>query len=106
MPDLVSIVFSFRNEEDVLPELIRRSLTAFDGEDEDVELIFVNDDSTDRSLEILKAAHADDPRIKVVTMSRRVVPRMATWSSTSRPMTKTEGSASISCSTASRTASA
>ena len=37
----------------------------------DFELIFVNDDSTDRSLEILKNHMAGNPRIKVINMSRR-----------------------------------
>lgn len=71
MSKLISIVFSFRNEEDVLPALMERTLAALESEPEDVELIFVNDDSNDRSLDILTKAHAADPRIKVVTMSRR-----------------------------------
>lgn len=71
MGAIVSVVFSFRNEEDVIPTLIERTLAAFDDQAEDVELIFVDDDSTDGSAALLAAAHKKDERIKVVTMSRR-----------------------------------
>jgi len=67
---LVSVILSFRNEEDVLPELIHRLEDVFAAEKIDYELIFVNDDSTDRSLEILKDHAAENPRIKVINMSR------------------------------------
>lgn len=69
--DLVSIVFSFRNEESVLPELIRRTEAVLGGLSIDFELIFVNDDSTDRSLDILRANSERNPRIKVLNMARR-----------------------------------
>jgi len=68
---LVSVVLSFRNEEDVLPELIHRLEDVFTTEKIDYELIFVNDDSVDRSLEILKESAADNPHIKIINMSRR-----------------------------------
>ncbi|MFI5023550.1 MAG: glycosyltransferase family 2 protein [Alphaproteobacteria bacterium] len=69
--DRLSIVLSFRNEEKVIPELIRRLSAALAQCNADYELIFVNDDSTDRSLELLKAQVAADRRVKVITMSRR-----------------------------------
>lgn len=71
----LSVILSFYNEEDVLPELIRRlravlrqecqqgSLSAY-------ELIFVNDASTDRSLEILYAAAQGEQDLKILNMSR------------------------------------
>ncbi len=68
---LISTVFSFRNEEDVLAELIERVSAVFEGQSLDFELIFVNDDSTDGSLELLTQKAAQDKRIKVITMSRR-----------------------------------
>ncbi|OSM05200.1 glycosyltransferase family 2 protein [Magnetofaba australis] len=71
-PQLLSAVFSMRNEEGVLDELIARMRAALDPvENLDYELIFVNDDSTDRSLEILTAYAAEDKRIKVINTSRR-----------------------------------
>jgi dolichol-phosphate mannosyltransferase len=68
---LLSVVFSFRNEEDVLPELVRRLRATLTPLDLSYELVFVNDASTDGSLELLLKLHEDDPRIKVINMSRR-----------------------------------
>jgi dolichol-phosphate mannosyltransferase len=68
---LVSVVFSFRNEEGNLDELIRRVQAALDSAKVEHELIFVNDSSTDRSIEILTRHAARDRRIKVLNMSRR-----------------------------------
>lgn len=68
---LLSIVFSFRNEADVLDELIERVRAALEPVDIEYEMIFVNDDSTDGSLELLKGFNKDDNRIKIVNMSRR-----------------------------------
>jgi glycosyltransferase involved in cell wall biosynthesis len=74
-PPSLSVVFSFANEEDVLPEAIGR-LRAVLGDEcargrlSRYELIFVNDASKDRSQEILKeAAHGHDD-IRVINMAR------------------------------------
>lgn len=68
----ISVVFSFFNEEDVLEELLQRMKTMFTslGENYTYELIFVNDRSTDRSLDILTQHAKQDKRVKVVNMSR------------------------------------
>lgn len=70
----ISVVFSFFNEEDVLEELIARCRKVFREDLRDVvddyELIFVNDVSTDRSLEILLAHAKGNKDIKIVNMSR------------------------------------
>lgn len=68
---LVSVVLSFRNEEEVIPELAARLQAALRGADVEYELLFVNDASTDRSLAVLEEQRARDERIKVVNMSRR-----------------------------------
>jgi len=68
---LLSVVFSFRNEEQVIPELIRRVRRTLDPLDLDYELIFVNDASTDGSLELLLKYHKEDSRIKIINLSRR-----------------------------------
>lgn len=68
---LISMVFSFRNEADVLPELIERVTKVLSGPSLDYELIFVNDDSNDGSLDALMAGREKDPRIKIINMSRR-----------------------------------
>jgi dolichol-phosphate mannosyltransferase len=71
----ISVVFSFWNEEDVLPELLRRTRAVFDilrasGEIGGYELIFVNDASTDRSEAILRAAADERGDVRLVNMSR------------------------------------
>lgn len=66
----LSVVFSFRNEENVLDELIRRMRQTLDPLDLEYELIFVNDASDDASLELLLNYHHKDKRIKIINMSR------------------------------------
>jgi polyisoprenyl-phosphate glycosyltransferase len=68
---LLSCIFSFRNEEENIPELVRRvSNAASSIEDLRYELIFVNDDSDDKSLELLMELQNSNP-IKIINMSRR-----------------------------------
>jgi len=68
---LVSIVLSFRNEEEVIPELLRR-LRKVLGERCACryELVFVNDDSSERSRELLMDAAEGYDDIKIINMSR------------------------------------
>jgi dolichol-phosphate mannosyltransferase len=68
---LLSVVLSFRNEAEVIPELIDRLAKAIEGAGLDYELVFVNDASTDASLAILEEHHRRNPRVKVLNMSRR-----------------------------------
>lgn len=77
----LSIVFSFRNEEKNLEELIKRTSDAVgkickndaepkDGEYINYELIFVNDNSLDNSLNVLLGLQKFYP-IKIINMARR-----------------------------------
>lgn len=68
---LVSVVLSFRNEADNIPELITRLDRMFSNAAVQYELLFVNDASTDASLTILLRERERNPRIKIVNMSRR-----------------------------------
>lgn len=68
---LLSIVFSFRNEEAIIPELIKRVKNTLIPLGIKYELIFVNDASTDSSLDLLMEQHKQDKNIKVINMSRR-----------------------------------
>ena len=69
---LVSLVFSFRNESGNIPELVRRVTAVFDELDGyDLEMLFVNDRSTDESSELLGRLREKDCRIKILTMSKR-----------------------------------
>lgn len=70
-PPVLSVVFSFRNEEEVLPELLRRLHDTLRPLDIGYEFIFVNDASTDNSLAILTERAKTDESIKIVTTSRR-----------------------------------
>lgn len=70
-PMLLSMVFSFRNEADNIPELVRRVSESVSGiRSLSYEMVFVNDDSTDSSLELLMDLRKRFP-IRIVNMSRR-----------------------------------
>lgn len=66
----LSIVVAAYNEEDVLHIFFDRLQTVLSGVEGDYEIVCVNDGSSDRTAEILNAAHAADPRIKVVHLAR------------------------------------
>ncbi|MBF0624933.1 MAG: glycosyltransferase family 2 protein [Magnetococcales bacterium] len=68
---LLSVVFSLRNEEDVLAELFDRLYKVLDPLDLDFELVFVNDASTDRTREMLEERCRTDGRVKLINTSRR-----------------------------------
>ena len=70
-PPLISIVLSFRNEEEVIPELMRRLRQVLARLPVNYELIFVNDASTDGSLQLLLREAKEDPRVKIINLSRR-----------------------------------
>ena len=68
---LLSVVFSFRNEEGNIEELVKRISQSLEKvENWNYELIFVNDDSTDSSEKILLDLQKKFP-IKIINMSRR-----------------------------------
>jgi len=72
---LLSVVFSFRNEVDVLAELVRRMRQVLGGEVArgtlgGWELIFVDDASTDGSAALLREVALGHDDIRIVTMSR------------------------------------
>ena len=67
---LLSIVFSFKNEEKNLQELIERTAKSLsDLTNWKYEMIFVNDYSTDKSEEILLKLQSQYP-ISIINMSR------------------------------------
>ncbi len=75
-PPTISVVFSFRNEASSLPELLARTNRTLDAEKarggiRGYELIFVDDDSTDGSREILTRAIDNGLPVRIITMSRR-----------------------------------
>jgi dolichol-phosphate mannosyltransferase len=68
---LLSVVIPCYNEEEVIGETMKR-LKAFCSElaDLDVELIFVDDGSSDRTRELLKSFAAEDSRIRLIGFAR------------------------------------
>src|ERR1039458_2121197 len=68
---LISIVFSFRNEAGNIAEVASRIEKVFSTEPEDYEAIFVNDDSTDASLDTLIQERERNPRIRIISTARR-----------------------------------
>jgi dolichol-phosphate mannosyltransferase len=65
------VVFSFRNERENIPTLIRRLDAMFGALAVEYELLFVNDASTDASLDVLLGERGRNPRVKILNMSRR-----------------------------------
>ena len=67
----LSVAVPVFNEEQNVPELVRRLREVLDGiPDGTHEIVFVDDGSSDRTLELLEAAAKDDDRIVVVSLSR------------------------------------
>ncbi len=69
---LLSVVIPIYNEEATLPELYRRLTHVLSQNLTELvyEMIFVNDGSTDASIQVLMRLHADDPAVKVINLSR------------------------------------
>ncbi len=78
MPRKVSVVVPVYNEEANLPRLLPRLVPVLEGLGRPWEVVFVDDGSRDRSLEILKAAVAERPgRVKAVELLRNAGQHMA-----------------------------
>ena len=67
---MISVVVPIFNEQENLPEVRRRLTEALDATGEAWELILVDDGSADGSRRLIGQFHADDPRVKLVALSR------------------------------------
>ena len=65
-----SIVVPFHNEQDSVAELHRQLSEVLNGRYEPAEIIFVDDHSTDATLDILKGIAEKDPRVVVIRLKR------------------------------------
>jgi glycosyltransferase involved in cell wall biosynthesis len=70
-PAKISVVMPTLNEVENLAEVYRRVKKAIVSTELDYEIIFVDDNSMDGSIELLKRLHHDDPKVKYIIMSRR-----------------------------------
>jgi len=70
MKKTVAIVVPFLNEEGNLPELYRRVSAVFEKEPEEVRFVFVDDGSTDGSVQWLEKTRQNDPRVGILQLSR------------------------------------
>lgn len=70
MERLLSVVVSVYNEEAVLRQFYMEAQKILKAVDWDYELLFVNDGSEDKSLEILTELASEDSHVKVVSFSR------------------------------------
>lgn len=68
---LVSIIAPVYNEDEAVAELHRRVRAAADGlPGYRFEMVYVDDGSTDKTLEALKRLRAEDPRVRIVELRR------------------------------------
>jgi dolichol-phosphate mannosyltransferase len=67
---LLSVVVPIKDEIETLPELTRRLSDVLTGELSDSEIVFVDDGSGDGSARWIAERHGDDPRVKLVRLSR------------------------------------
>jgi dolichol-phosphate mannosyltransferase len=74
----LSLVVPVYKEERNIPEFLRRIRTVLAGVGEDYEIIFSMDPSPDRTEDVILAARANDPRVKLLKFSRRFGQPMAT----------------------------
>lgn len=65
-----SIVIPVYNEEETVPELVRRVRAVIGTLDAPADVILVDDGSRDGTMELLRNAHREDARFKVVSFSR------------------------------------
>ena len=69
---MISIVITFRNEEDCLEELISRLKKVLDKINQSYEIIFVDDYSTDGSSKILQSERNNNKQIKIIRTSKNI----------------------------------
>ena len=73
MSEIISVIVPSYNEEESLPyfyEAIEKERPAFQKEDVQLELIFVDDGSRDKTLEVVKKLAAKDPTVHYISFSR------------------------------------
>jgi glycosyltransferase involved in cell wall biosynthesis len=71
---ILSLIVPVRDEEDAIPLFLERARAALEAMDDPAsrsfEILFVDDGSADGTLALLRQAHAADPRVRAVSLSR------------------------------------
>jgi glycosyltransferase involved in cell wall biosynthesis len=67
---MLSLVIPIYNEEKLIDELVKRTTAAIESITTDYEVIFVDDGSTDRSLDSLLARLGENSKIKILSLSK------------------------------------
>jgi polyisoprenyl-phosphate glycosyltransferase len=67
---MLSLVIPIFNEDKLIDELVRRTITVMESVTSNYEVIFVDDGSTDQSLERILACQAANRKIKVLSLSK------------------------------------
>ena len=67
---LLSIVVPVYNEQEGIPIFYKSLMDVLEGQGIDLEIIFINDGSTDQSMDVLGDLIRKDPRVKVLDLSR------------------------------------
>lgn len=67
---MISLIVPIYNEEELILELVQRSVASLNLTGQDFEILFIDDGSTDKSLELLLNCQQKDNRIKLLTLSR------------------------------------
>lgn len=67
---LLSVIVPAFNEQEVLPAFHERLTPVLDALEMESEILYVNDGSSDGTLEIIKILRAHDPRVAIVDLSR------------------------------------
>jgi len=76
---MISVVVPIYNEEEILPQLHDAVVNAMTEVDESWEVVYVNDGSSDMSLDLLRALQQGDPHVVVVELSRNWGHMGALW---------------------------
>lgn len=67
---MLSLVIPIFNEENLIDELVKRTIASIESFTSDYEVIFVDDGSSDDSLNKLLSVQLKNPKIKVLTLSK------------------------------------
>jgi len=67
---MLSLVIPVYNEDDLIDELVKRTVTAIESFISDYEIILVDDGSTDRSLDLMLEWQTMNNRIRILSLSR------------------------------------